>query len=119
MVTNQTRICCTLPDGRLCISEIVRLADKRFEFPELITQEDEADSFAYGAEKTLFELYRPWLENLAFSGEALEKWRSNVHFNEYVGDIPLTYREITTEDLPPTRLNRNTWRDDGFNIVEV
>lgn len=109
---DQRRICFTLPDGVLCVSQIVRLEHKAGIPAKMLTASNERDSFAYGMEKTIFELYRPWLENLELTGEALEYWRANIHFDDFTGEIPITCREATTDDLPAERSQRSAWFDD-------
>ena len=114
--------CATLPDGVLVITSYSFLAGK-IVVPEDITPELEESYYARSLEKSMFELYRPWLteEELSLSnapGENLDEQRRNLKFDDYVGQIPLTCREIAEGDLPVTHEHRDQWRDDGVRIVD-
>lgn len=61
-------------------------------------------------DKTLFEIHRSELANPLFTGEALEDWRRNVHFDDFVNPPVRIAREITGEPLPD-RARRHAWRE--------
>jgi hypothetical protein len=120
---NKKRLISTLADGRLAITHLSQLVDQVGMDPDAITPEDEASYEAYVLEKTMFELSRPQLQNPTLTGEALEKWRYSVHFDDYTGSIPLTCRECTTDDLPSEQAVRgvkptfrDAWEDTGALI---
>ena len=114
--------CVTLPDGVLVVTSYSSLAGK-IDVPNEISDDLEESYYARSLEKTMFELYRPWLteEELVLSnapGNNVEERRLNLTFDDYRGQVPLRCREIVEADLPASHEHRNQWRDDGERIVD-
>lgn len=69
-------------------------------------------------DKTLFELHRKDLVNPLLSGQELEHWQMNVHFDTFQDPPARTAREITGETLPD-RARRHAWRERTVGGVPV
>ena len=73
---------------------------------------DDAEFEVQAVSKTLFELSRDQLPtpDPTMTQEELDNWRLNVHYNEYVGVMPLTTcGECLESDVPIDRTFRDAW----------
>lgn len=80
-------------------------------------REGTSEEESYYLAKTLFELHRLDLLNPPMSGEELETWQMNLHFDDYTGARPWITRDITGEILPD-RERRYAWRDNGNRVFD-
>jgi hypothetical protein len=76
-----------------------------------------AEQEARWVKKTEFELSRRYLENSDLSGEALDNWQRNLHFDDYTGSIPFSSREVAKDDFPTDKYFRRAWEDNGSAVV--
>jgi hypothetical protein len=112
------RLVGALPDGRIFVTTLSSLTSKVGVDPDTISSDDDESYQAYVLEKTMFELSRPWLANSDLSGDALNQWRRSVHFDEFLGNTPISCRECTTGEVPAQRHFREAWEDTGL-IIDV